>query len=124
MFRINCRTFAGEPLGMVEDSGKIPLSFDSRDSAWRWLDLHARVGGLSYNVVEIPEWTALTFRCESCKRVARLSTVSLEAARRDVDSDATDEQIAGECFDFCLSCLAGEIVPGEHVMGDEVVTNG
>lgn len=60
-------------------------------------------------------WTAHTFYCHCCHRVARASAEAIASEREHSDCDGmTDADIAAS-FDYCLECCDGVIHEGEHV---------
>ena len=62
-----------------------------------------------------PAFTDLTFTCESCQRVTRISTEALAVARAEVceGETVTDEELSVS-FSFCSECV-GAALEGEHV---------
>lgn len=62
-----------------------------------------------------PTWTRHTFRCQRCRRLSYASVEAIAVARRDMDlGDASDAEVAA-AFDFCLACVDGTPIAGEHV---------
>lgn len=61
-------------------------------------------------------FTEHTFRCSGCHRLARASVEAIAAQRaEEPDARWTDEEIA-QSFEFCLACVDGIAVDGEHVV--------
>jgi hypothetical protein len=60
-------------------------------------------------------WTRHTFRCTRCQRRAYASAETIAEFRRDMDfAGASDAEVAA-AIDFCLACVDGTPLAGEHV---------
>lgn len=60
-------------------------------------------------------WTKYAFTCQDCKQLCYASQEAIDEARKDCGygPELTDAEVAE--FDFCLSCLEGQLIPGEKV---------
>jgi hypothetical protein len=62
-------------------------------------------------------WTDHTARCTYCSRLFRVSVDALAQARWDYDNfdGEGDDAALANGFDYCLACVTGDVVEGEHV---------
>jgi hypothetical protein len=60
-------------------------------------------------------FTKWVFRCTDCRKIAHVSEETIKDARDNWDDQTATPQAVADSLDYCLSCITGEKVPGEHV---------